>query len=106
MAFTRAPFSSMPWEQGNHPLERKKSLTGRGVGLMQFAPGFADRNWCTRSHVLYVLEGELELEFDEGLVTLSAGQCGVLDQSTRHRARNPGEETAIVFVVSDIELPG
>jgi mannose-6-phosphate isomerase-like protein (cupin superfamily) len=54
---------------------------------------------------MYVVEGMIELEFDEGIVTLSAGQCGVLDRGTRHRARNSGDEKAVVFVVSDIDLP-
>jgi quercetin dioxygenase-like cupin family protein len=95
----------MPWEAGAHKLERKKSLTGRGVGLLEFAPGFADPNWCTRNHIMYVVEGELEFEFEEGIMSLSAGQCGVLDHGTRHRARNPTDETALVFVVSDVDLP-
>ncbi len=105
MAFTRVPFGSMPWEQGAHPREMKKTLLGRGVGLLEFAPGFADPEWCERSHVMYVVEGMLELEFDEGIATLSAGQCGVLDRGTRHRAKNSGDEPAVIFVVSDIDLP-
>jgi quercetin dioxygenase-like cupin family protein len=105
MAFTRVPFGSMPWEQGAHRFEKKKTLLGRGVGLLEFAPGFSDPEWCERAHVLYVLEGMLELEFDEGIATLSAGQCGVLDRGTRHRAKNPGDERAVVFVVSDVDIP-
>jgi quercetin dioxygenase-like cupin family protein len=105
MAFTRVPFGAMPWEQGGHRLEKKKSLVGRGVGLLEFAPGFVDPKWCERSHIMYVVEGMIELEFDEGIVTLAAGQCGVLDRGTRHRARNSGDEKAVVFVVSDIDLP-
>ena len=54
---------------------------------------------------MYVVEGMMEIEFDEGLVTLAAGQCGVLDRGTRHRAKNSNEETAVVFIVSDIDLP-
>jgi len=105
MAFTRVPFGAMPWEQGGHPLEKKKTLQGRGIGLLEFAPGFVDRHWCERSHILFVVEGMIELEFDEGFVTLSAGQCGVLDKGTRHRTKNSGEETALVFCVSDIDVP-
>jgi uncharacterized cupin superfamily protein len=105
MAFTRVPFGSMPWEQGSHRLEKKKSLAGRGIGLLEFAPGFTDPTGCERSHIMYVVEGMIDLEFDEGLVTLSAGQCGVLDRGTRHRAKNTGDEKAIVFVVSDVDVP-
>jgi quercetin dioxygenase-like cupin family protein len=106
MAFTRVPFGSISWEPGAHPLEKKKTVPGRGVGLLEFAPGFADPKWCDRSHIFYVVEGTLDLEFDEGMATLSAGQCGILDRGTRHRARNAEAERTVVFVVSDVDLPG
>ena len=40
------------------------SVAGHPVGLLEFAPGFEDPNWCTRGHIIYVLEGVLELGLD------------------------------------------
>jgi quercetin dioxygenase-like cupin family protein len=104
MAFTPVPFESIPWSAGGHPLERKKIHPERPVVLLEFAPGFADPKWCERAHVLLVLEGALELELADGVARLSAGACGVVDGGTRHRARNPGHEPCVVFVVSDVEM--
>jgi mannose-6-phosphate isomerase-like protein (cupin superfamily) len=104
MPVTVAPFDSLPWTPGAHPLERKKAQPGRGLAMLRFAPGFADPAWCERSHVMYVIDGVLELELAEGPLTLSAGQCVALDRGTRHRARNPGESDVTVFVVSDCAL--
>ncbi len=106
MATILAPFDSMPWEQGAHPLEQKKALAGRGLAILKFAPGFADPSWCERSHVLYVLEGSLEVELADGTTTLRVGQCAELDRGTRHRVRNPGDVSVVVFVVSDRDGPG
>ena len=104
MTITIASFDDMAWEKGGHELERKKSVPGRAVVLIEFAPGFADPSWCERSHVLYVLRGALELEMTHGSTVIAAGQCAVLDRGTRHRARNPGGERTLAFVVSDMDM--
>jgi quercetin dioxygenase-like cupin family protein len=104
MALTRIAFPSMPWHPGGHPLEKKKTQAALPVALLEFAPGFSDPNWCERAHVLFVLEGTLELELADGVTRLAAGECGSVDRGTRHRARNPGEEPCVLFVLSDVEL--
>jgi quercetin dioxygenase-like cupin family protein len=95
------PFDEMPWAPGGHPLERKKGPVGKAV-LLEFAPGFQDQNWCPRSHVIFVVAGELELELEHGTARAAVGQCVTLESGTRHRARNPGSEPTILFVVSDV----
>jgi len=104
MAFTRVPFPSIPWSAGGHPLERKKTQAGRPLAVLEFAPGFSDPNWCERPHLLLVLEGHLELELADGIARLATGECGIVDRGTRHRARNPGEEPCVLFVLSDVEV--
>lgn len=103
MSATRLPFSGMPWVQSpTHPLEKKKVVDGRGAILLRFEPGFADPNWCERSHVIHVLEGALELELDGETLHVPAGDACWLDRGTRHRARNPGPVPAVLFIVSDV----
>jgi quercetin dioxygenase-like cupin family protein len=101
MAFTLVPFASIDWEPGTHPLEKKKTLPRCGACLLQFEPGFADPSWCARSHVLYVVKGALGLEMDGHDAIVGPGECAVIDGGTRHRARNDGPETVVVFIVSD-----
>lgn len=103
MAVTRLPFAGIDWAQSpTHPLEKKKVVAGRSAALLQFAPGFADPNPCERSHVLYVLSGTLELELDDRVERIAAGEACWVDRGSRHRARNPGAENAVVFIVSDV----
>jgi mannose-6-phosphate isomerase-like protein (cupin superfamily) len=101
MAVTLGRFDVLSWDQGAHPLERKKVVPGRTVVLIEFAAGFADPIWCERSHVLYMVEGAIELELDNGSERIGFGQCAVVDRGTRHRAKNSGNTRAVAFVVSD-----
>jgi quercetin dioxygenase-like cupin family protein len=94
----------LPWIAGNHPLERKKLVAGRPVVLIEFAPGFADPNWCERSHVIFVLGGTLEIELQASVERFVEGECCVIDAGTPHRARNGGSDAVRAFIASDIEV--
>ncbi len=100
MSFTHLPFTSLDWTPGSHPLEKKKLVDGRPVVLLEFAPGFEDPHWCERGHVIYVLDGALELVLDHGTERLDAGNGIVLDARTRHRAKNPGAVPVRLLVIS------
>jgi quercetin dioxygenase-like cupin family protein len=103
MPVTRLPFTEVGWVQSpTHPLEQKKIIAGRSAALLQFAPGFADPNACARSHVIYVLQGVLELELEDRTERVAAGEACWIDRESRHRARNPGAETTVLFIVSDV----
>jgi quercetin dioxygenase-like cupin family protein len=100
MSLTLLPFASLGWTAGPHPLEQKKLVGGRPVVLLEFAPGFEDPNWCERGHVIYVIDGTLDLVADDRIERLHAGDGCVLDRRTRHRALNPGPVPVRLFVVS------
>ena len=103
MAITRIPFGEIAWAQSpTHHLEQKKVVPGRSAALLRFAPGFDDPHPCERSHVLYVVEGVLELGLEEGTARIAAGEACWVDRGSPHRARNPGPEPAVVFIISDI----
>jgi quercetin dioxygenase-like cupin family protein len=99
MACTKIPLADMEWAQGGHPLERKKAHPS-GITLLEFAPGFEDANWCTNGHVIYVLQGRLALQLEDRVIELHSGEACVLDAGTRHRARNPDDTAARLFVVT------
>jgi quercetin dioxygenase-like cupin family protein len=99
MSFRHLDVTARAWEQGGHPLERKKPLSD-GVALLEFAPGFEDPSWCRNGHVIHVLEGCLELILRERVETVHAGDGCVLDPDTEHRARNPGQTPVRLFVIS------
>jgi quercetin dioxygenase-like cupin family protein len=100
VSFTRLPFASLGWVPGAHPLEKKKVGPGQPVALLEFASGFEDPNWCERGHVIYVLEGVLDLVLDDRTEQLQAGDACVVERNTRHRAQNRGHAPVRLFVVT------
>jgi hypothetical protein len=62
-------------------------LDGRQFRLIEFAPGFCEKEWCSKAHIGYVLAGRLEVEFDNEIEVFSLGDGLVIDAGEVHRAR-------------------
>jgi quercetin dioxygenase-like cupin family protein len=70
LAFTVTDWASVPTTE--HPGEtgqalwRTLNIGDLRVRTVEYAPGYLADHWCNRGHVLYVLEGELETELQDG----------------------------------------
>lgn len=102
MAFSLIDFASTPWTPGGHPLEQKKVDPKGAAVMLKFAPGFADPNWCPRSHILFVLEGTLSVEFETTTLTVAQGQACRIDAGTQHRATNTTQHDVVLLAISDL----
>jgi mannose-6-phosphate isomerase-like protein (cupin superfamily) len=102
MAFSLIDFEHIPWSPGGHPLEQKKVDPNGSAVVLKFAPGFADPNWCPRSHLLFVLEGTLTLEFEHETLTVPRGQACRIDTGTQHRAANTTQQDVVLLAISDL----
>ena len=69
------------------------------VRMVEYSSGYLADHWCSRGHVLLVLEGELETELKDGSSqVLRAGQSyQVADDAMPHRSRTAGG--AKLFIV-------
>jgi quercetin dioxygenase-like cupin family protein len=69
------------------------------VRMVEYSPGYLADHWCSRGHVLLVLEGRLETELQDGsLHVLLPGQSyQVADGAMPHRSRTA--EGARLFIV-------
>jgi quercetin dioxygenase-like cupin family protein len=58
------------------------------VRMVEYSPGYLADHWCSKGHILLVLEGELETELADGRrFTLKAGQSyQVADGAEPHRS--------------------
>ena len=59
------------------------------VRIVEYSPGYLADHWCSRGHVIYVLEGELITELKDGRVfTLRPGMSyQVADDYEPHRSK-------------------
>lgn len=69
------------------------------VRMVEYTPGYFADHWCNRGHVLFVLEGELVTELNDGReFTLTSGMSyQVAEDVNPHRSHT--EKGAKLFIV-------
>lgn len=98
MHLSDIPFGTTNWSQvepTEHPgvtgkaLWRTRTFGTVRVRMVEYTPGYLADHWCTKGHVLLVLEGELVTELEDGRTfTLTPGvSYQVADGAEPHRSR-------------------
>lgn len=88
MEHYRVDFGSMPWEQSTVGVRCKaREQDGRRLRLADFTKDFVEPDWCTKGHIGYVLEGEIELDFHGQVVTFRPGDGLFIPPGNEHRHR-------------------
>lgn len=69
------------------------------VRIVEYSAGYKADHWCSKGHILFCLDGELQTELQDGrLFTLKAGMSyQVADQTEPHRSYS--ETGARLFIV-------
>jgi quercetin dioxygenase-like cupin family protein len=108
MPDTPVPFTVMDWSQVPetvHPGERgtahwrTSQLGNTRVRMVRYTPGYRADHWCSRGHILLVLEGTLVTELQGGATrTLTAGQSYEVSDGLSHH-RSTTESGALLFIV-------
>jgi len=61
----RIDFDSMEWEVPADGIRFKAfEQGGRKLRLVEFAKEFVEPDWCVHGHIGYILEGQMEIDFD------------------------------------------
>jgi len=97
MKMQSIPFEAIDWttiEKTEHPgtdgvaLWRTRQFSDIRVRMVDYSPGYLADHWCSKGHILLVIEGELETELADGRrFTLKAGMSyQVADGAEPHRS--------------------
>lgn len=80
-------------------LWRMKTYGSLRVRLVEYSPGYRADHWCSKGHVLFCIEGELQTELEDGRVFhLTPGMSyQVADGAEAHRSST--ERGAKLFIV-------
>ena len=100
MHIDNLPFGTTDWsavEPTRHPGERGEALWRTRqfgeirVRMVEYSAGYLADHWCTKGHILFVLDGELHTELEDGRqFVLRAGMSyQVADQAEPHRSSTP-----------------
>ena len=98
-------FADMPWEMLVRGARTKTVVRdGKRLRLVEFGLDFVERDWCTRGHAGFLLDGAMEVDIDGTVFAYQAGD-GLLipaGAATRHRHHATLRPTTL-FLVEDVE---
>lgn len=108
MKIENVPFAVMNWDtvpRTEHPGEtgiaywQTKEVGNLRIRMVEYSPGYLADHWCSRGHVLLVLEGELATELQDGQsFVLHAGES-YQTESERYPHRSATSTGAKLFIV-------
>lgn len=97
MKMVSFPFQTLNWS--SIPTEEHKGETGMAVWqvqmvndirvrMVEYSPGYKADHWCSKGHVLFCTEGEMETELKDGRIfKLTPGMCYLVgDNNEAHRS--------------------
>jgi len=98
MKMSDIPFGTTDWSsvtptthagETGEAIWRTRHFGDIRVRLVEYTAGYLADHWCSKGHILLVLEGELLTELEDGRVfTLKPGQSyQVADEAEAHRSR-------------------
>ncbi len=96
-------FESIPWEAPAVGVRFKAyEEGGRKLRLAEFGRGFVEPDWCTKGHIGYVLEGQMEIDFDGKVVAFGPGDGIFIPAGAEHRHKAKIlTKSVTVFLVED-----
>jgi quercetin dioxygenase-like cupin family protein len=96
-------FDSMPWESPAVGVRFKAfEQGGRKLRLAEFSREFVEPDWCTKGHIGYILEGQMEIDFDGEVIVFGPGD-GIfipVGEEHKHKAKVLTDSVK-VFLVED-----
>jgi hypothetical protein len=97
MKIASFPFTTFNWS--SVPKEHRNGDTGFATWQVQmlneirvrrvdYSPGYKADHWCSKGHVLFCMEGEMDTELEDGrIMKLTAGMVYLVgDTNERHRS--------------------
>lgn len=97
----RIAFDTLPWQTSASGVRFKAQTVGsQQLRLLEFTRELDHPHWCETGHLGYVLEGELEIEFEHEAIRFRAGDgISIPPGSTdRHRPRAVSDLVRLIFV--------
>jgi hypothetical protein len=108
MQIQNVPFQTMDWtnvETVTHPGEtgiaywRTKEIGNVRIRMVEYSKGYTADHWCSKGHVILLLEGELVTELKDGRTfAMKPGMSyHVADGESPHRSKT--KKGAKLFIV-------
>ena len=82
----RINFDSMDWETPANGVRFKAYPYGdKKLRLVEFSKEFIEPDWCTKGHIGYILEGQMEIDFDGNKEVFGPGDGVFIPAGQEHK---------------------
>ncbi|MBC8233120.1 cupin domain-containing protein [bacterium] len=82
----KVDFKSTGWETPAVGVRFKvHKQDGKQLRLVEFTNEFIEPDWCAKGHVGYILEGQLEVDFDGKVVIFNSGDGLFIPAGEEHK---------------------
>ena len=82
----KVDFESMGWESPAEGVRFKVyEQDGRKLRLVELGKGFVEPDWCTKGHIGYILEGQMEIDFNGEKEVFGPGDGLFIPAGEEHR---------------------
>lgn len=102
------PFDDIEWSEDAPGIRaREANVDGARWAIVEYAESVSRDEWCEEGHRGFVLEGEIEYEFDDSRqpLRIAGGQAFLLPPVPRgsgaHRGRNLAPGATRLFLIDD-----
>ncbi|MDD5451337.1 MAG: cupin domain-containing protein [Desulfovibrionales bacterium] len=98
-------FQNMNWESLAPGVRYKAFIRGnQRIRLVEFSEEFIEKDWCTKGHVGYVLEGGISIDFNGTPINFKAGDGLFIPkgEACRHRGKVAKGEKALIILFEEV----
>ncbi len=83
----RIDFDSIPWTSPIKGVRQKEQMFGdRKLRLVEYSEEM-EPHWCERGHTGCILQGRIEIEFDDGVRVFQSGDGVNIPNGPKHKHR-------------------
>jgi quercetin dioxygenase-like cupin family protein len=94
-------FESIEWTEPAPGIRFKAIVQdGRQLRLVEFAQNFVESDWCKKGHIGYVIEGELEINFNGARKRVKSGDGLIIPagEKAKHKAKVVGKVAKVILL--------
>lgn len=96
--------NSIPWESPAQGVRFKAfKQEGKQLRLVEFTNEFIEPDWCKKGHIGYILEGQLEINFNGNIVVFNPGDALLIPEGEeyKHMAKTITEVVRL-FLIEEV----
>lgn len=94
-------FAELSWDESNTDVRSKSVVrNGKKLRLVEFTDKFIEHEWCTKRHIGYVLNGEMEIIFPDRVESFKGGD-GIFitaEEGNQHKAKVISSVVRLILV--------